>query len=571
MHPLPRLLATPSHVLLGLVLVALLAAQPLAAGPVPSPQLTDVSAAAGLDFTLTYGALPGDLAEPSHNTFWLNMGNGVAVGDYDGDGDLDLYLLTQLGNANRLLRNNLETGAKTFTEVTTPPLDDTGMSRIAHFVDLDRDGDLDLVLLNDDHPSTPSSKLFENNGDGSWTDRTPGSGFAPTGYLRGGCAIADYDGDGLLDLYVTVWVAMGLGDTPIFPGQNHLFRNLGDFEFEDVTDSSGLGVMSRDSFSTIFHDFDDDNRQDLFVAVDHTSDEFFWNTTLGFTNASGAVELTHVGNDMGVAAADIDDDDDLDIFASNINDPNFFWGTLPRGNALHINQRTETGTTTFVDEASDRGVLHAYWGWGTQFFDLENDGDLDLVVGNGFDEFVVDIEGPGCAVCFQPVRLFVNDGTANFTPLGGIGLDDPFDTRGLVVFDYDRDGDQDLLITNIDQPMKLFENTTSDVGNQLTVIPYPHHLAPGARAYATFGGMTKRRDHLVGRSYLSGTPGELYFGLGSATVVDTLRVVWPDGGERVLTNVPAGTVREVDHPSVLFRDGFESGDVATWSSSLGGP
>ncbi|MCP3963969.1 MAG: CRTAC1 family protein [bacterium] len=528
------------------------------------PLFTDVAPAAQLIFTGTYGSTFPELVDEPFILVQRDTGNGAAVGDYDRDGDLDVYLLGQLDFPNKLFRNNLGSEGPAFTDVTAGPLGDLGHSRVAHFVDLDVDGWLDLLVINDDNddPGTPPSKILRNNRDSTFTDVTVGSGFQPVGYLRAGCALADYDRDGLVDIYVTVWTAHTELGPPVFPGSNRLYRNLGDFTFEDVTGTVGLGTLDRDSFSAVFTDFDDDTFPDLYVAVDHTSDEFFFNNAgASFTNATAMVGATHTGNDMGVAPADFDDDGDLDLYFTNITDPSGSYGTT-QGNVLAVNQEDTAGVVQFIDQAVAHGVDDTFWGWGTEFVDVENDGDLDLVAVSGMDEFILESIGDLHPLYQTPSVLFVNDGAGNFSRLTGAGLDDPDDSRALIAFDYDRDGDQDLLITNVDQPVRLLENNSANQGHWLDVALEPDDLAIGARVYATLGAVTKRRDVIAGRSYLAGTPSEVHFGLGAATTVDTLRVVWADGSETVLEGVAADQLLRLE--SAFFADGFESGDLSGW-------
>ncbi|MHC4548700.1 MAG: CRTAC1 family protein [Planctomycetota bacterium] len=508
----------------------------------------DVTAAARLSFTGEIGTTFPQL-DPRQQIMQRNMGNGVAVGDYDGDGDLDLYLLGQGERPNRLYRNDLDRGTKTFTDVTPPALADLGLSRVAHFADLDGDGDLDLLLINDDDGTAQArpSRIFRNNGDASFTDVTASSGFRPVGHLRCGAALADYDRDGLLDVYVTNWGMGGPAQANEFPGSNRLYRNLGGLVFEDVTAAAGLDGLARDSFTAIFSDFDDDGFLDLYVAIDHTSDEFYWNRGGVFTNATGAVNAVHVGNDMGVACADFDDDGDLDLYATNITDPSTARG-ITLFNVLYVNHAETTGTTVFADEARARGVADTYWGWGVEFVDVENDGDLDLVAVTGFDEFVRLESGPASPVLNTPSVLLLNDGTGRFARRTGTALDHREDSRALVAFDYDRDGDLDLLITNVGQPARLLENVSPAPGHWLGLVLTPHDKAVGAAVYATLGSTTKRRDVIAGRSYLAGTPSEVHFGLGAATRVDTLRIRWADGTEQTLHDVAADQLLRLAAP-----------------------
>ena len=514
------------------------------------PAFTDVTVAAGIDFTGSYGPVFSSVTEEPGITMQRNIGNGAAVGDYDNDGDLDVYLCGQSGHSNKLLRNDLDLGLKSFTDVTVAAgVDDLGLTRMAHFVDLDNDGLLDLLVLNDDDGVTsPRSRIFRNDGGGFFTDVTAGSNFRPIGYLHCGAALADFNRNGLLDIYVTAWTLRGgtpeMPTPPVFPGSNRLYKNLGGFVFEDVTEAVGLGTVIHNAFTSIFKDFNGDLFPDLYVTIDNGSDIFYWNTAGVFSDATLAVGTTHTGNDMGVACADIDDDGDLDMYVTNITDlppsPGGVFGTT-QFNVLYMNQFDSLALTQFADEAVARGVEDTAWGWGVEYVDAENDGDLDIVAVNGFDEHIFNLIGSSSPIYNTPSVLFINDATTNFTRLMGTGLDAPMDSRALIAFDYDRDGDEDLLISNVAQPFKLFENLSTPLGHWLDVAlvqgPGENRDGIGAIIYATIGGVTKRRDIIGGDSYLAGTPPEVHFGLGGATSIDLLRVVWTDGSETTFQDV----------------------------------
>ena len=358
----------------------------------------------------------------------------------------------------------------------------------------------------------------------------------PIGYLKGGASIVDYDGDGLLDIYVTNWNYKPSQGPGPFPGANYLYKNLGNLEFEDVTDD--VTGLAANSFSSIFTDFDGDLLPDLYVAVDHGYDSFFHNEDgETFVDVAEDVGVFHWGNDMGVAAADFDDDHDLDLYVTNITHPD----RELSDNVLYVNQLTETGELSFSEEAHERGVHDTYWGWGTEFVDVDQDGDLDILAATGFDEWNEWV-GAFRSLIGTPTVLFLNDGTGRFERRTGVGLDEPQDSRALIAFDYDRDGDQDLLVTNVAQPAKLYENVSDQLGNALTVMLSPDSMAVGGSVHATVGQVTRRRDVLLGRSYLSGTPSEVHIGLGDADRVDRLRVQWVDGSEVVVEDVPANQV-----------------------------
>jgi len=528
----------------------------------------DVTAESGLHFVGEYGPTFdfSVLGWPVTDMFEMlqrNMGNGAAVGDYDNDGDFDVYLLGQLGHPNILYRNDrvatlasrrprattwsTSTGsparardALRFTDVTDDAgVGDTGMSRAAAFVDLDNDGWQDLVLVNDsmEEEGAPTSAIYRNNADGTFTDVTSGSGFAPWGLLKGGLGVTDYDGDGLLDLYVTVWTAGGGAGVPIFPGHNRLYRNDGGFRFTDVTVEAGLGIIERDSFTPIFADFDRDGDPDLYVTVDHTWDLYYRNDGGVFVDQALVVGATHNGNDMGAAPGDFDGDGDLDIFCTNITDPDNGFGT-GQFNTLLVNQFAQVGQVGFVDDAMTRGVADTRWGWGAEFFDADDDGDLDLFAVNGYDEFVLFHEPDNTNLVDIPADLFVNDGAGNLLRAANTGAETVGDSRAAIAFDFDRDGDRDLLVTNVQGPAVLLDNRTAG-GHWLDVKLIGgggvNRDAVGAIIEITAGGQEQFREIIGGGSYLSGRPFEAHFGLGAATTVDQIVVTWPGGAQTVLT------------------------------------
>ncbi|MDH3628602.1 MAG: CRTAC1 family protein [Acidobacteriota bacterium] len=513
------------------------------------------AAATKFNFVSDYGPTFPALASTGADLLQRNMGTGLAVGDVDGDGDLDVLMLDQLGRTNRLFVNELDVGAKRFKDETVSSgLGDTGLSRVAQFADLDNDGDVDLVLVNDDDGSGsyPTSKIYRNDGTGVFTDVTAGSGFDPVGYFRCGLSIADFDGDGLLDLYVPAWTREVGSGSPEFDAWNRVYLNLGSLQFEDVT-ATNIPLFARDSFGAVIANFDGNLDPDIFVAVDHTADAYYNNVGGRFFDRSMAVGATHTGNDMGLAVGDIDNDLDLDVFASNITDPDLYFGTT-QFNAMNVNEFAATGTVYFNDEAGARGVADTYWGWGADFTDADNDGDLDLVVVSGFQQFIALVGLPNSALLDTPSVFFRNNGSGQFTRDDGVGLLAPDDSRALIAFDYDRDGDEDLVVGNLLDPSRLYENTSGQSNNYLSVRlvqrPGLNRDGVGARLLATIGGTTHRRDIVSGESYLSGNAAEAHFGLGSSSTVSPLVIRWTDGTESTLLNVAANQLLTVSQGGV---------------------
>jgi hypothetical protein len=495
----------------------------------------DVAQARGLSYRGRYGTTPWAF-NPMSAVMLRNMGNGAAVGDVERDGDLDVLMLGQLGHPNQLFRNQLaESGRATFVESTEAAgLNNTGGSRTAAFADLDADGDPDLVVLNDwDGDKLGSaSAIWQNDGGGRFANVTPDSGFAPVGYLAGGLSLGDYDRDGLLDVYVSYWTMelgddLGPGTTPggEFPGTNALYRNEGAMRFRDVSREAGLGDVRLDSFSSIFADFTADGWPDLYVAVDHRADLFFVNENGTFRQANEEFGLAHGGNDMGVAVTDLENDGLLDLYATNISDETGKFGNS-QGNTFMRATRGADGRVTYQDQAVSLGVDDTGWGWGTAFTDMNLDGQTDLYAVQGMQEFIAQ-QAPELRA--EEAHLFLNEGDLTFREATRNGCDLVGDQRAAIPFDYDRDGDPDVLITQLAYHANLLENQTTGQGWLTVDLSRAGADAAGARVTVAAPGHPSTQVALYGGSYLAGMPLELYFGLGAADAADDVTVTWPDG------------------------------------------
>jgi hypothetical protein len=522
---------------------ALLIAAAPASGQVA---FTDMTTATGLQFDGDYGPILSqdvDLPDPVDAMMVLmqrNMGNGAAVADYDNDGDLDVFLLAQLGKPSVLYRNDVGV----FTDVTGPArLTNVGQSRVACFVDLDNNGWQDLILCNDVRAggTEPPTKIYRNMGNGKFRPIATQWGFDPTGYITGGLGLVDENQDGLIDIYVTYWVRVPAAAYPSLEGRNRLYRNLGGLKFQEVTRKVGLGYQNTNSFTPMFADFDNDGDSDLYQPIDGFSDAYYRRDAGMYVDDTQQVDATHVGSDMGAALCDFDDDGDMDLFVSNAT------AEGGGGNTLLVNQVVPTGQLLFVDEAAQRGVFDAGWGWGTEWIDADNDGDRDLFVVNGFDEFVKTKYMPPdySGLTDHPAHMFLNDGTGNFTNSVASGCEIIGDARCTIAFDYDRDGDQDLLITHTDASTVLLQNDSPTTAHSIDIRlvgtgPTVSRDAIGARIKLIVGSKTYCHEVIGGGSYLAGRPFEAHFGLGAATVVDQIIVTWPGSStSTVLNNVPA--------------------------------
>lgn len=542
----------------------------LFAEPDPAPaadvQFIDVSAASGLAYVNHAPLFPPGTPDISYRN-----GCGAAVADYDNDGDYDVFIPDTWGWPNKLYRNN---GDKTFTDVTEEAdVGELGASHMALFLDLDNDGFKDLILGNDTQgygPSYTPCILYRNKGDGTFDDVTDGSSFAPAGSSIGGIAATDYDLDGLLDLYVAFW---GVGTNEPF---NFFYRNLGDFTFTDVTADEGLRTAETSvrTWAPVFVDVDGDGYQDLFAAVDFTKNYLFQHAGLvdgalpegpAFVDISIAAGVAHGGNDMGVAVGDCNGDGLLDLYTTNLTlaPPN----EQERTNVLFINHGLPE---PFTEEAVERGVWQTYWGWGTWFFDADFDTDLDLAAVNGWTGNAYYLN--------RPSQFFLNDGAGYFVDIAAAaGADHPGDSRGLTVFDYDHDGDEDMLIVDVGGPAVLLENVTLHDHHWLALEltgRTTNRDAIGAQIDVTAAGVTQHREVFAGGSFYAGPPLAQHFGVGAATVVEEIRIRWPRGPWQVLTSVAVDQKLILTEP--LFGDvsgdgGVDLSDAALLPACLTGP
>ncbi len=456
---------------------------------------------------------------------------GVAAGDFDGDGHIDVYVIGGSAGKNLLYRNR---GDGTFEEVgeqagvAIAGIHGAGPS----FCDYDGDGDLDLFV---GAVGGESPVLFRNDGDGTFSDVTAASGVVITRENTFSAAWGDYDGDGDLDLFLAHW-------RQFFPGvdlegaDEYLWRNNGDGTFTDVSGPAGLTAiyagMEDHTFTPNFTDYDNDGDLDVLVAGDFNTSRVLRNNGDGtFSDATTGVFTDE--NGMGAAIGDYDGDGDLDWFITCIHEPDptrpTAWGQT--GNRLYRNR----GDGTFEDATEEAGVRFGFWGWAASFADLDNDGDLDLVHANGWPSF-----GISHSFIEDPTRVFLNNGNGRFTDHAGtVGVSDTSQTRSLVCFDYDNDGDLDLFLAANRQQPHLYRND-GPVGHWLRVVlrgRAPNTQGIGARVFLTAGGNTAMREIRAGSNFESNNPANAHFGLGGNTTVTRVRVVWPNGTETIV-NAP---------------------------------
>jgi hypothetical protein len=544
--PLP----TPSP----LAFLALLAGGPALA----QPGFIDVTAQRGLE---TYAQAVG-------------MGGGVAAADYDDDGDIDLFVPNACGSADQLYRN---LGNGHFEEIAGDVgLASTDNSRTALWVDHDADGRLDLVVARDNlqlvcGPNPPTTLVLHRQlPDGTFDDVTVKAGLgadllSTIGAHCAGLAAGDVDRDGYPDLCLII------RDDEAF-----LFLNDGDGTFTDISVSSGIGGVMSTHFQPIFHDFDGDGWQDIYVTVDFQPNRLWINQHDDtFVDMAPAAGVDNAFNDMGITLGDHDNDGDLDIFITNIY-------IVDDGEQMHnVLYRNDSvgGTLAYTEVAETTGTHDTSFAWGTTFLDYDNDGWLELAVTNGFN-------GP-----FETDRssFFVNQAgdPATFVDVASsVGFNDTDWGSALVALDSDRDGDLDVVQTcALGGPARLLENQaigSVGVGHWLVVRPRmegPNRRALGAVVRARAGGLLMTRLITAGTSYLGQEPAEAFFGLGAATSADEVTIEWTDGTRTNLVDVGADQVITVVQPwcraDVSGNDAVEVADLlallGAWGPNPGHP
>ena len=533
-----------------------------------SIRFVDGTDAAGIAFERDDGRY-GDFHYPEA------MCGGAIFFDADGDGDADLYLLNgghlDAAEGGALATNALfvNDGRGRFADATEGS--GLGDPRFAAGVaggDYDNDGDVDLFVT---HYGAPHA-LFRNEGDLVFVDVAREAGVEGIPDFASSCAFADVDGDGWLDLYVANCLDARMDNnircevptkvdakphrryctpTRYRPVHDQLFMNRGDGTFADETEERGLAGRAGRSLGVAFADFDADGDPDLVVACDQNPNLLFENLGDGAFR-----ELDHdsglaVGPDgearggMGVAAGDFDGDGRLDALVS------YFEG---EANGWTTNQ----GEWRFRDVAVPNGTALSslnLLGWGTVLFDADLDGDLDACVVNGHLNDDIHLYRTPVAGYEQPNLLYENLGTGRFASRGaeaGPGLALEHNSRGLAAADVDLDGDLDLLVANLRGRPDLLVNQTPRGDNHWLRVrtrgTTSNRDGIGARVELRVGERTLVREVASGQSYQSQSELTVHFGLGPAERVDELHVRWPSGRQTRLTDVAADRTLEVVEP-----------------------
>lgn len=500
------------------------------------------------------------------------MGSGLALFDYDLDSDLDVYFVSastldrlakgEPGEPNRLFRND---GGFRFTDVTElAGIGDRGFGQGVAVADFDNDGDEDVYVTN-----YGRNVLYRNHGDGtfsSWTAGVSDEGWGTS------AAFGDIDNDGNVDLYVCnylefdrelldrliprrfcEWKGLKVQCGPRGFGFDSgvLYHNRGDGTFEDWTESAGVENHETYQLGVVFSDLDLDSDQDIYVATDTTLNLLFENRGDGtFEDRSllSGAGLSGNGTEqagMGVDVGDVNGDGRFDIFVTNFSDDY---------NTLYLNQ----GALRFVD-ASDVANLVVpslpYLGWSARLADLDSDGDLDIFVVNGHVYPQVDEADIGESFR-QPMHVYMNRGDGTFEEATQPST--PRASRGAALGDLDSDLRQDIVVNVMDDSPALFRNRIPEAARAVVlqlVGRAANRDGLGALVRARVGERWQVHEVRGDRGYLSHSDSMLYLGLGAASRVDEIRIRWPGGGEEAMAGLEPGSYTILESRGIVKQEG----------------
>jgi hypothetical protein len=538
---------------------------------VPPIRFHDVAEAMGVVFRHGPGPRGRNLPE--------DTGSGLAWGDYDGDGDWDLYIVNFPGplrqrpdsvGSNRLFRNDGDRFTDVTSEAGVGDLEGFGMG--ASFADYDDDGDVDLYVTN-----FGSNRLYQNLGNGAFTEIAQSAGVADPLWSTG-AAWGDFDRDGYLDLYVCNYVSyddMGMGSELVMdattgnytipftlnpnafdPQPNRLYRNRGDGTFEEMAVICGVSNPEGRSLAATFCDLDGDGWLDLYVNNDVSTNKLYRNMGADFSEGGPILfddlsAMTGTADPRGSMGLSIGEIGGMTGVPDGLPDL-FITHWIAQENAFYQSVLTSGGDLEYRDKTRHfrlGEISIDMVGWGAALADFDLDGRLDIAVANGS---TLEQKDDPRYLKAEPIFLFWNDGQKfhNVASVAGETLSRSHWGRGLAVADFDSDGDVDIAIAiNRGQPLLLRNDT--ETGNHSLVVTLLGRSSAcfGAKVEVLLKDVSQTQWWGADVTFLGMHAAGLIFGLGKNTVADRVQVRWTDGKMTTLTNVPSGRV-DLVHPDV---------------------
>ena len=519
---------------------------------------------------------------------YLYMGGGVATGDINNDGLLDLFFTgNQVPNKLYLNKGNLQ-----FQDISVKAgvVGDERWYTGVTMADVNGDGYLDIYCSVGGKFSPKENQLYINNTDGTFTEKAAEYGVADTGNSVQ-ATFLDYDKDGDIDMYVANYPPTNFKSptfyysfkmkNPKASESDHLYRNDGD-KFIDVTQEAGLTNFGLTLSATV-GDINNDGWPDLYVSNDFNSPDFMYINNQNGTFKEVVKEATaHTAfYGMGTDIADINNDGNLDIFQVDMDarsnrrkkanmasmNPDLFWGVVNAGfhyqymhNCMQLNSGIYTdGIPHFSNVSRITGTSSTDWSWGPLFADFDNDGNKDLFVSNGTRKEInnndyfkklddIKIKKDTLLELSKSIPsekienfIFKNNGNLDFEMANDIwGIDYKGFSNGVVYADLDNDGDLEIITNNIDDKASLFENKSSETNNYVSIKftgKKGNTSGLGNRIYVTTEGITQVQELTLSRGFQSSVAPELHFGVGKHTKIDEIKVVWTDGTIQKLNNI----------------------------------
>ena len=513
-------------------------------------------------------------------------GSGIAAEDINGDGYTDLLILSGVGN-----KLYLNLAGKAFKDITRESgidwrreSDNTyGEPRQPIIADLNNDGlqDIFISYVNDLH------RVYQNLGNGKFKDVTDTANLGGLELVGGPATVADFDNDGLLDIYITYFGNYIKGVLPTLKRRNdnglpnQLFKNLGGFKFKNI--SKGSGVEHTGWGQAVTHtDFNQDGLQDLIVGNDFGVNAYYQNQgNAKFVNVSKQLGTEKPSYTMNIGLTDLNQDLQPDIYISNIvtmnkdekyvlpseetpmkfNADKLSTMRVVEANDLFLSQQNKDGSFSYqLSDAVGRGYSSTGWSWDADFFDFDNDGDSDLYVLNGMNEFnLYSSDNPYYTDpltnekenVYIPVStkesnvFFVNQGGKLVNQSKNSGIDLVGNSRSATYLDFDRDGDLDIAVNNYHEAANFFENKLQSGENnwlKLKLIGNPEYQvnkdAIGARIILTTKtGNTIWREIHGSIGYMSVHPKIQHFGLG-VSEIESIKIIWPNNQVQMLDSIP---------------------------------
>ncbi|MEE9361095.1 MAG: VCBS repeat-containing protein [Cellulophaga sp.] len=560
-----------------------------------------------LEHTETGISFSNDLTEnDSLNYFtyaYLYMGGGVSAGDINNDGLIDLFFTGNMVS-NRLFLNKGNLKFEDISEKANVLGDDRWFTGVT-MADVNNDGLLDIYCSVSGKFTPKENLLYINNGDLTFTESAKEYGIADVGNSVQ-TTFFDYDLDGDLDLYVANYPSTNFNApndfyrfkmaNPKLNDTDRLYRNDGGTTYTDVTEEAGLRTFGLTLSATI-GDLNSDGWPDIYVSNDFSTPDFMYinnkNGTFSEQVKKATKQTAFYG--MGVDIADFNNDQLLDIIQVDMMaknnrrakanmasmNPALFWGTVYSGfhyqymqNNLQLNNGVlNDSTPDFSNVSRLAGISSTDWSWGPLIADLDNDGWKDIFISNGTRREInnrdffkdtgktkTDKENfleRSLSIPSEKIDNFVfkNNGDLTFEQVNKEwGISYEGFSNGVVYVDLDNDGDLEIVTNNIDDYASVFENTSSEKNNHITLKfdgPNKNKFGLGVKAYLTSDGITQFQEMTLTRGFQSSVAPQLHFGIGKITTVETIKIQWPDGKVQILNGIDSNQILNINYSDAI--------------------